>query len=180
MAGVLEQSPVLWSVICKAEACSLENYYIGAGCIPQTVWNAYDGRPPMYGIDDIDLVYFDDNDLSAAGEEAVKQRVQSLCGGVNLDVVNEARVHLWYGEHFGYDIEPYSSVEDAVAHWPTTATAVGVRRFCGELLVYAPYGLSDMLSKTVRANKMQITKEIYLAKTEKWKKRWRDLRVIPW
>jgi hypothetical protein len=42
-----------------------------------------------------------------------------------IDVKNEARVHLWYKSHFGYDIPPYHSVEEAMDSWPTTATAVG-------------------------------------------------------
>ena len=42
--------------------------------------------------------------------------------------MNETRVHLWYEAHFGYRIDPYASVEDAINTWPTTATSIGVRR----------------------------------------------------
>jgi hypothetical protein len=34
-------------------------------------------------------------------------------------------VHLWYGNRFGYAIEPNLSSADAIATFPTTATAVG-------------------------------------------------------
>src|ERR1700730_3374080 len=39
-----------------------------------------------------------------------------------------ARVHLWYEDRFGYALKPYLSSADAIATFPTTATAVGVRR----------------------------------------------------
>lgn len=36
------------------------------------------------------------------------------------------------------------------------------------------------MSGTVRANKKQITQEIYEAKVARWIKFWPDLNVVPW
>ena len=44
----------------------------------------------------------------------------------------------------------------------------------------APFGLNDLFGKIVRANKTQITKEIYKKKDIKWSALWIDLRIIPW
>ena len=80
---------------------------------------------------------------------------------MKLDVKNQARVHVWYEQHFGYSIRPYQSLEEAINTWPTTATAVGIRRWNEEWKIYAPYGLNDLFGKIVRANKAQITQEIF-------------------
>ena len=50
----------------------------------------------------------------------------------------------------------------------------------GEFIVYAPYGLNDLFGMIVRPNKVQITKEIYLNKVERWAKIWHKLKIIPW
>jgi len=48
-----------------------------------------------------------------------------------------------------------------------------------ELKVYAPFGLNDLFGKVVRANKVQIKKEIFESKTTKWLSKWPDITVIP-
>ncbi len=179
---IILQDSVLKTVLERAPQLALANYYAGAGCVAQTVWNHLFGLPPAYGISDIDLVYFDD-DLSSESENAVVQEACLLFSDLKIpvDVKNEARVHLWYEDHFGYPIEPYESLEDAIDTWPTTATAVGLRMdFSGCLQIYAPFGLDDLFSGTVRANKAQITEEIYRLKVRKWTRKWPGLKIIPW
>ena len=128
------------------------------------------------------LVYFDDKHLDYDDENEVIVKIHKILPdiGIKIDVKNEARVHLWYGNHNGYNIQPYTSLEDAINTWPTTATTVGVRLENNQLKVYAPFGLNDMFGKIVKANKVQITKQIYENKVEKWIKKWPDLKVIPW
>jgi uncharacterized protein len=99
---------------------------------------------------------------------------------MKLDVKNEARVHLWYQQRFGYAIEPCRSSADAIATFPTTATAVGVRRIHGEFECCAPFGLADLFGLIVRPNKRQITRTIYEAKAERWRSIWPRLRILPW
>ena len=75
---------------------------------------------------------------------------------------------------------PYTSSEDAIGTWPTTATAVGVRLAQGRPVVFAPYGLDDLLGLVVRANRVQITPEIYRRKVSRWTRHWPNLTVLPW
>jgi hypothetical protein len=177
----LRANTTLYSILKKCEAISLPNYYVGAGCVAQSVWNWQDGNEPMYGIDDIDFVYYD-TDLSFEAEDmAIKLVSEQLAPfGIEVDIKNQARVHLWYTEHFGYEITPYDSVEAAINSWPAITTSIGVRLKNGELEVYAPYGLNDMFGRVIRANKVQITKGIYEAKVAKWTAKWNDLTVVPW
>ena len=178
---ILSLSPI-YDILIKASDLGLENYYIGAGCIAQTVWNYHMDLELIHGISDIDLVYYDDSDLATEVEELMVEKARNVIGlcGFEIDVNNQARVHLWYKDHFGYDIPPYKSVEDAINSWPTTATAVGVRLENDELKVYAPFGLNDLFGMVVRANKKQITEEIYINKADKWKTKWPSLTIISW
>ncbi|NHM33612.1 nucleotidyltransferase family protein [Neobacillus terrae] len=158
-------------------------YYVGAGCITNTIWNDISGYPLDYGISDIDIVYFDEYDLSSDSEKELKQKLKSklLDYHFDFDVKNQARVHLWYESKFGFPIKPYSSLEAAIDSWPTTATAVGIRvEKNGLFKIYAPYNLDDLFSMVVRPNKLLVTKEIFENKANKWKKRWPKLQIIPW
>jgi uncharacterized protein len=98
-----------------------------------------------------------------------------------VEVQNEARVHRWYAGHFGYEIAPYESAEAAINSWPTTATCVGVRTAsAGGLQLDAPFGLADLFNMIVRPNSLQITGELYEAKTERWTRLWPKLQRLPW
>ena len=182
LTEILGLNKVLYNVIEKAVETGLSNYYIGAGCITQTVWNYQMGLDLINGISDIDFVYYDDSDLSFEAENAVIERITSIMERcpIKLDIKNQARVHLWYKERFGYDIKPYKSVEEAINTWPATATSVGVRLEKDRLKVYAPFGLNDLFGMIVRANKSQITEKIYIDKVDKWSKKWSALTIIPW
>lgn len=159
----------------------LPQWYLGGGCIAQAVWNVAHAFPAGTGIDDFDIAYFD-ADLSARAENEAVACVRELLSDLPLrpDVKNQARVHLWYASRFGYEIRPYSSCEDAIATWPTTAAAIGVRRVAGTLQVEAPFGADDLLELTVRANRVQITPAIYAAKVTRWRRVWPLLQILPW
>jgi uncharacterized protein len=179
---VLSKSATISGVLARAPELGLPGWYLGAGAVAQTVWNELHGFPLDTGIEDADLVYFDP-DLSYPAEDAFIQRGRQLFGSlaVAVEIRNEARVHLWYEQKFGKKIEPYSSSEDAINTWPATATAIGVRRDpSGEFIVYAPYGLNDLLGMIVRPNKGQITRDVYERKARRWQAVWPGLRVVPW
>jgi hypothetical protein len=181
--NLLEKNRIVTSILDGAPLLELPDWYLGAGCLPQTVWNKLHGFPPTAHIKDYDLVYFDGSDLSYQGEDSHVKAGQKLFNnlGARVEIRNQARVHLWYQERFGYTIEPHRSVEDAIASWPTTATSVGVRRDSnGRFLLCAPYGLSDIFAMIVRPNKKGVTREIYEEKAQRWARSWPKLTVLPW
>ncbi|MES2452021.1 MAG: nucleotidyltransferase family protein [Pseudomonadota bacterium] len=99
---------------------------------------------------------------------------------IHIDAKNEARVHIWYEAKFGQPILPYQSIQHAISTFPTTASAVALRRIGAELQIFAPYGLDDLLSCTVRANKAQITQSTYDRKVERWRRVWLNLKITAW
>lgn len=179
--SILSKNSVLFELIKEAQSIGLQNYYIGAGCICQTVWNFQNNLDLMYGISDVDFVYFDE-DLSYEKEDLIIKQIEQRFSHlpIKIDIKNQARVHLWYKKYYGYELSPYVSLENAINTWPTTATAIGVKMLDDKFIVYAPFGLNDMFGQIIRANKAQITKETYLQKCEKWSKKWSSLKIIEW
>ena len=182
LANELQKSQLLAPVFQDWECIELPDCWLVAGSVAQSVWNNRFGMPQRFGVSDVDIVYFDAEDLSVETEnshaERIRQHFKDL--PVWIDVKNEARVHIWYEDKFGYPIAQYQSVKAAISTFPTTATAVGVRPISDELEVYAPFGLDDLIGGIVRANKAQITKEIFETKVDKWLQAWPDLEVINW
>jgi hypothetical protein len=178
----LRRNKWLDELLKRFEEIMLPDNWLVAGCIAQTVWNLGCGQPAEYGLKDVDLIYFDEQDLSAATEASHERRLRALFRDlpIKLDVKNEARVYIWYEERFGYAIKPYLSSPDAIATFPTTATAIGVRRMRGEFECCTPFGLDDLFHLVVRPNKRQITRAVYEAKVERWRSIWPRLTILPW
>jgi hypothetical protein len=180
---LLSRSGIINEVLRRAPDLQVPNWYLGAGCVAQTVWNAAHGFEPSFGIKDYDLVYYDSSDLSSESENDYAAKAARLFRDLDvaIDVKNEARVHLWHEQHFGYKIAPYESVERAISTWPTTATSVAITRGVdGTLRLCAPFGLNDLLGLIVRPNKTQITRQIYQAKIARWVGLWSRLQILSW
>ncbi len=161
---------------------ALPNCWIVAGVVVQSYWNQAHGCPALHGLSDVDIVYFDAGDLSEETEAEHAARINSLFADtqIKFDVKNEARVHLWYEDRFGYPIESYSSVEAAIDTFPTTAGAIGVRPYGDRIECYSSFGYDDLMGLIVRPNKRQITPDIYARKIERWKSFWPLLKIVEW
>ncbi len=180
---ILSSSKLLNDVLGAINTCKEEKYFVGAGAVAQTIWNAKFGYPDGYGIDDIDIIYFNDINISKEDEEqklfAIREILKDICQ--KIDLKNQARVHLWYKEKFGTDIDPIYSIENAISRWPTTSTSIAVRiNNDSKIEIIAPFGIDDLIKCKIRPNKIQITKEIYEAKIFKWIKKWPELEIENW
>ena len=182
LSTALNANPVLTSVLESWDDIALPSCWVVAGAVVQSYWNAVHEFPPLHGISDIDLIYFDPEDLSDASEARHATRVAGLFDSstIRFDVKNEARVHLWYEAKFGYSIEPYSTSTNAIDTFPTTAGCIGIRPEGDALEAYASFGFSDLLNLIVRPNKRQITRQIYAAKTARWRELWPLIDIVDW
>jgi hypothetical protein len=179
---IVRRNRVVAAILDRAPRLGLPDWYLGAGAVPQTVWNERHGFAPTHGIADDDLVYFDDRNLAETAEDAAAARAEARFAdlSIRLDVTNEARVHEWYPFRFGRTIEPYRSRRHAIGTWPTTATSVGVRTHRGRFDVYAPFGLDDLFAQIVRPNRTLVPQSVYGTKTERWRRIWPNLAILPW
>lgn len=179
---ILESNKSVQVILERADELKMPNWYLGAGGIAQTVWNTGHGFDPQKGIKDYDLVYYDGDNISYEAEDVYIQKGREAFKEIPVlvEIRNQARVHLWYKNHFGYPIDQHKSVEDAIGTWPTTATAVGVRKNGKNFQICAPFGLDDLLGMVVRANKIKITEKIYQDKIDRWIRIWPNLKITPW
>jgi hypothetical protein len=180
---VLSRNHVLTDVLARTATLDLPGWYLTAGCLFQTVWNVVTGRPPTDGIKDYDVFYFDAGDLSWDAEDAVIAAGRTVFGGVPAEVElrNEARVHLWYEDKFGVACPPYDCTEAAIDSFAATTCCLGVRlEPDGRWRVYAPHGLSDVFNLVVRPNPVLAPRSVYEAKTARWQEQWPELTVLDW
>ena len=182
LLSLLEQNPYLLEVINNTEDLGLPNCFVAGACFAQTYWNIQHGFNPSVNIKDIDLIYFDPSDLSQEAEQKHAQRIQERFAhiAVPVDVKNQARVHLWYQQKFGYAIEAYGSSTEAIDTFPITAGCIGICKEKGECKIYSTFGFDDLFGGIVQPNKKQITKDIYEAKLLRWKPLWPNLTYVEW
>ncbi len=182
---IIKQNIDLMKILDYLAQIKLPNFYIAAGSIFQTIWNYYDGKQLNYNIKDIDIIYYDVNNLSKETEKKLESEIIEHFKGENMnyefDVHNEARMHLWKKENENKDIDHYKNSEDAISRWIATVHAIGITKEQDQIKIYAPYGLSDIFSRTIRPIKHKAnSKELYEKKIESWSKRFENLTIIEW
>ncbi|MGC5394142.1 nucleotidyltransferase family protein [Streptomyces sp. DT20] len=183
LKAALSRNDVLVEVLDRTAALGLPSWYLTAGCLFQTVWNVATGRAPSHGIKDYDVFYFDDGDLSWEAEDAAIRAGREAFAGLaaEVEIRNEARVHLWYEEKFGVPCAPHTSTESAIDCFAATTCCLGVRlEPDGGWRVYAPHGLSDVFNLVVRPNPVLAPREVYEAKSARWRQVWPELTVLDW
>lgn len=173
----------LHNVVALVAALGLPDCWVGAGAVRDLVWDTKfgDGFDPAH-IADVNVVFFDPLDPSAAHEHDIERRLREREPSVDWDVKNQARVHLWYEARFGQAAEPLTSTTDGISTWPEIATAVAVRlRSDGGLDIAAPLGLDDLLDGVWRRNPVRVTDAEYHARIERKQphRRWPGVVVLP-
>ncbi len=90
-------------------------------------------------------------------------------------------MHLWPKENQNKNIDQYKSSEDAIDQWIATVHAIGITKENNTIKAYAPYGLSDIFSRTIRPIKHKAnSKELYHKKVTSWSGRFHNLTIIEW
>ncbi|WP_346623138.1 nucleotidyltransferase family protein [Blastococcus montanus] len=174
--------PTVRAVLERAPALGLDDWWLTAGVLFQTVWNALTGRPAGTGIRDADCFYFDP-DTSWAAEDAVIRAGADLFADlpVPVEMRNEARVHLWYERKFGVPAAPFRDCADAIDHFAAVCCCYGIRVGGGGAVeVYAPHGYDDLFALIVRPNPRLAPRHVYEAKAARWVEEWPELTVLPW
>ncbi|MCU7727862.1 nucleotidyltransferase family protein [Actinoplanes sp. KI2] len=183
LESALSRNSILLEVLNRAAGLELPDWYLTAGCLVQTVWNVVTNRPATSGIKDYDLFYFDRGDLSWTAEDRVIEAARQAFADLpaEVEVRNEARVHLWYEQKFGTACPPYDSTEAAIDSFAATTCCLGVRLEAGgRWRIYAPHGLADVFNLVVRPNPVLAPKAVYEAKTARWRRQWPELTVMKW
>lgn len=164
----------------SARSLGLTSWCIGAGAVRNLVWDHLHGYASPSQLADIDLAYFDAQELPGE-EKRHQENIGHLCPGQPWEVTNQAHVHLWFESYFGYPVTPLHSLAEAVATWPEFATSVGICLDDNDALhIVAPWGLDDLFAMRIRRNPARVSEETFLSRTrsKRYTERWPQVRVL--
>ena len=101
-------NPINAAILERLPDLALPDCWLVSGSLFQTAWNAQTGRDPTYGIKDYDLFYFDSSDANWEAEDAVIKQCAEVFAdlGAEVQIRNQARVHLWYEKNLERLIQP--------------------------------------------------------------------------
>lgn len=182
LAAIVRADAGLMHVLTTVRALDLPDWRLVSGAVYQAVWNARTGRPAGYGVKDYDLAYFDGSDLSYEAEDVIIKRVAAAFDEPfrsQVEVRNQARVHLWFQNRFGEPYEPLGSTDEALGRFVAPTFAVGVRLEADDSLsVAAPFGLEDVFALTIRPNPNRPVAKGWAKAVDSARARWPELTVI--
>lgn len=168
--------PANAELLIKLEKLNLPQCYLTAGCLFQPIWNQRCGNPDLWGINDFDVFYFDE-DTSWDAENHVIERAAEVLAPMpfRVEIRNQARVHLWYEERFGSPISPLESSRDGIGQFLVSCTCVGIEVVSRRL--YAPYGLADLWNGVLRMNTNNPKPDLFIKKAASYQSRWPWLSI---
>lgn len=170
------------TILQRLPALALPDAWLVAGCLFQTVWNLRSGHAPESGIKDYDLFYFDATDLSAEAEADAQGRAQACFAdlGIEIELKNQARVHTWYPDYFGFPYPALHDSRDGLRRFLVACTCVGLQpEENSGLTLYAPNGLHDLYAGILRPNPLCVRPPLFEKKALSYQARWPSLRIDP-
>lgn len=177
---IVRASPTLMQVFERARDLNLPDWWVVSGAIYNQVWNALTGRPDMYGVNDIDLFYYD-TDVSYEAEDKVIRSATGFPSAPSVELRNQARVHLWYENHFGVPYAPLKNSREAIDRFACKTHCIGLRlRDDDTFDHYAPFGLNDIFSFRLTPHTARDNKETHERKARRQMACWPELTFVPW
>lgn len=148
------------TILETARDCDPPNWFVGGGVIRNIVWDYLHGYTQPTPLNDVDVAFFDPDDLSPERDRTVQEQLVNAHPDVPWEATNQAAVHLWYDQVFGYAVPPLKSSEEAIGTWPETVTSIGVRLLADDgLLLVAPLGLGDLFQMNLCRNPHRVSTE---------------------
>lgn len=151
---LIEQDPDLAGILVAMRTFDAPDLWLVSGALFQTVWNVLEGRPRGHGIQDFDLFYFDPDRSEEAEDRWIRRAASHFaCAPREVQLRNQARVHLWYPIKFGIPYPELRCACDGVLQFLLPACMVAVRpKPEGGLELFAPLGLDDIFNRELRPN----------------------------
>ncbi len=178
---IVRDTPWFMDALTTAREVDAPSWLIGGGALRSIVWDRLHDFPKPTPLADVDLAFFDPIDLSERREAAIEEALAARLPDLPWEARNQAAVHVWFPEKFGYEVAPLTSTEDAIATWPETATSVALRLGeDDELEIVAPHGLTDLLGLVHRRNARRVSVDEYERRlvTKRISQRWPKATIV--
>jgi len=180
LVEILRANDTLMQVLRTVRDLGLPDWRLFSGAVYQSVWNARTGRPAGFGTKDYDIGYFDPDTSWDAEDVWIKRVADAFEEPLKsqVEVRNQARVHLWAPQKFGEDFAPLFSTDEAPARFVAPAFAVGVRLEADDSIsVHSAYGLADVFDMVIRPTPRRGRAKGWETIVAKLKARWPELTV---
>jgi hypothetical protein len=173
IATILESNRMVFSALEAVRKIDLNDCWIGAGFIRNTIWDHLHGIKDEINHSDVDVVFYDGNETSLEYEIELKNVLSNLDSSLPWSVKNQARMR----QKYHHD---YSSTLEAISFWPETATCIAARLSSNNTVeLIAPYGYDDLLNLILRPSpKVDPTIFYSRVKEKEWLEKWPKLKII--
>jgi hypothetical protein len=108
-------TPWFMSVLETVRTCNPPDWLVGAGIIRNLVWDHLHQYQIPTPLADIDVIFFDLQDVRSERGHMVQRQLAQILPNLNWEATNQAAVHLWYEEVFGFSVPALHSSEEAVS-----------------------------------------------------------------
>ena len=182
LEAIIRAESTLMRVLTTIRDLGIPDAWLVSGAIYNCVWNSLTDRPALHGVNDIDVIYFD-GDLSWEAEDRVIKAIDEALGAMPVPVQarNQARVHLWFEQKFGFPFAPLGSARESLLRYASKTHAVAARLEAdGGLTIEAPFGLEDMFAFRVTPNPVADNRLTHEKKGARIRSVWPEVTVVPW
>ncbi len=166
----------MMNILRAARSLNLPDWWIGAGFVRSKIWDYLHVYTESTPLPDIDVIYFDPDNLAESLEKEFDAQLTKLIPGQKWSSKNQARMHVTKGD------QPYTSAAEGLSKWSEIPTCIGVRLLSNdELSLVAPWGIDDFNQLTIRSNpacKSNPQLFIERMKVKNWTQTWPKLKII--
>jgi hypothetical protein len=160
---ILKNSSRVNSVINTIKLIDREFLFLTGGALRNVIWNSLHYYSEYYEIEDCDLIFFNESNITKQYEEFLKKELNYLNPTINWSVKNQARMHIKNNHLI------YKDIPDALRKFPETCSALAIDKNWN---IVVPYGLNDLLNLSVKPTKFCIDNELDVFFNRVAKKKW--------
>ncbi|MFM2614905.1 nucleotidyltransferase family protein [Vibrio campbellii] len=156
-----------------ARSLALPDCYIAAGFVRNLVWDHLHHKPQPTPLNDLDIVYFDPNEIDDKAALIYEAQLTAMMPEFNWQVRNQANMHLRNGD------KPYQSTLDAMSYWPEKETAVAARlNEKNQIECISAFGFESLFESQITYNpKRTLTLFQSRVESKNWLITWPQLQV---
>ncbi len=175
---IVSEDTWMMDILRTAKKLNLPDWWVCAGFVRSKIWDTLHGYKKRTPVPDIDVIYFDTTTTDESVEKRLEEKLRNLYPNIPWSVKNEARMHV------KNNFQPYQSAVDAIAKFPETATALGLKLDEKDnLIITAPCGLEDVLHLQVKPSPFFMATKEYASiyeeriKKKNWKSIWHRINI---